>query len=434
MSRDAAELSIMNYMKIFFRRKEYFIIPVFVGLILGICAGIILPKKFQSATTLLVEDGKSDNPLFNNIAVSTTVNQRLATIRESMLGWNSLVELVKRLEMDKDINTPQELEGLILGIRNKIDIKLRGRNIINLAYVGSTPETTQAVVKNITEIFIERNVNIQNQETADAIRFIEEQLRVYRGKIKSAEIVSLRDSLNALLIDSTERHPRVRELRELIKAKEQELERENLEFNEAAALDMTTTRPIIDEIRKALDNIDGGTAVGVNMAGPSTGQDDGMQKDAYKLFLLDKLDNVLARDVTVNNQIYNTLLQRAETAKITQRLQASKEGTKYTVLDPPRLPLKPIRPNKTLVGIAGAAAGAMLGIILVFGLEFLDKSFIDVEDANRFFGVPLLGAISKINTDSSLRKERERLSWLYSLVILGGIIAIVVTTALTTII
>ncbi len=433
MSRHA-ELSVMNYMKIFFRRKEYFIIPVFIGMILGICAGIILPKKFKSATTLLIEDGKSDNPLFSNIAVSTTVHQRLTTIRESMLGWNSLVELVKRLEMDRDIKTPQELESLILDIRDKIDIKMKGRNIISLSYIGATPETTQAVVKNITEIFIERNVDIQNQETADAIQFIEEQLRVYRGKIKSAEIVQLRDQLNALLIDSTERHPRVRELREQIKAKEQELERENLEFTEAAALDMTTTRPIIDEIRKALDNIDGGTVAGAAVSNQPAPQDGAMQKDAYKLMLLDRLDTVLARDVAVNNQIYNTLLQRAETAKITQRLQASKEGTKYTILDPPRLPLHPIRPNKTLVGIAGAAAGAMLGIILVFGLEFLDKSFIDVEDANKFFGVPLLGAISKINTDASLRKERERLSWLYSLVILGGIIAIVVTTALTTVI
>ena len=433
MSRHA-ELSIMNYLKIFFRRKEYFIIPVFTGLILGICAGIILPKKFKSSTTLLIEDGKSDNPLFNNIAVSTTVNQRLATIRESMLGWNSLVELVKRLEMDKEIKTPQELEKLILGIRDKIDINLKGRNIIDLSYVGATPETTQAVVKNITEIFIERNVNIQNRETADAIQFIEEQLRVYRGKIKSAEIVQLRDQLNALLIDSTERHPRVRDLREQIKSKEQELERENLEFSEAAALDMSTTRPIIDEIRKALDNIDGGTVAGISLASGQPNKADEIQKDAYKLMLLDRLDNVMARDVQVNNQIYNTLLQRAETAKITQRLQASKEGTKYTILDPPRLPLKPIRPNKVLVGIAGAAAGAMFGIVLVFGLEFLDKSFIDVEDANKFFGQPLLGAISKINTDASLRKERERLSWLYSLVILGGIIAIVVTTALTTII
>ncbi|MGE0267450.1 MAG: GNVR domain-containing protein [Candidatus Omnitrophota bacterium] len=426
-----AEISPMNYLKVFFRRKEYLVIPVFIGLILGVCAGIILPKKFKSSTILLVEDGKSDNPLFDNIAVSTTVNQRLATIRESLLGWNSLVELVKRLNMDKEVKTPQELENLILGIRDKIDIKLRGRNIIDLSYVGSTPEKTQAVVKNITEIFIESNVQIQNEETADAIKFIEEQLKVYRGKIKSAEIVELRDNLNALLVDSTERHPRVRELKEQIKAKELELERENLEFSESAALDTTTTRPIIEEIRRALDNIDGGanSSVAISKADPK-----GLDKDTYKLFLLDKLDDVLARDVAVNNQIYNTLLQRAETAKITQRLQSSKEGTKYTVLDPPRMPLKPIRPNKTLVALAGVCAGMMFGVVLVFGLEFLDKSFIDVEDANRFFGTPLLGAISRINTEASIRKERERLSWLYSLVLLGGIIAIVVTTALSTVI
>ena len=108
----------------------------------------------------------------------------------------------------------------------------------------------------------------------------------------------------------------------------------------------------------------------------------------------------MARDVAVNNQIYNTLLQRAETAKITQRLQSSKEGTRYTILDPPRLPLKPIKPNKILVTLAGIFMGVVSGSVLVFALEFLDKSFIDVEEANRFFGTPLLGAISRINTEN----------------------------------
>ena len=75
----------MNYLKIFFRRKELLIIPAIIGLILGICAGIILPKKFQSSTILLVEEGKTDNPLFDQLAVSTTVGQRMNAIRESML-------------------------------------------------------------------------------------------------------------------------------------------------------------------------------------------------------------------------------------------------------------------------------------------------------------------------------------------------------------
>ncbi len=52
----------------------------------------------------------------------------------------------------------------------------------------TNPQQAQAIVKNVTDIFIGRNVLAQNPETSDAIKFIEAQLHVYLGKIKSAEI------------------------------------------------------------------------------------------------------------------------------------------------------------------------------------------------------------------------------------------------------
>ena len=57
----------IEYLRIFFRRQWFIIIPTFAGLILGLCAGIILPKQYRSSTTILVEEGKTDNPLFDNI-------------------------------------------------------------------------------------------------------------------------------------------------------------------------------------------------------------------------------------------------------------------------------------------------------------------------------------------------------------------------------
>lgn len=419
-----AEMTPVAYLKIFFRRKEFIIIPMFIGLILGICAGIVLPKKYVSSTILLVEEGKSDNPLFNDLAVSSTVRQRMTAIKESMLGWNSLVKLVKRLGLDKTVKTPKELEGLIMSIRDDINIRLRGPNIIDLSYEGEDPEATQAIVRNITEIFIERNVEIQNKETADAIAFIEEQLKVYQGKIKSSEIAQLRDQLNELLVDATDQHPLVKSLREQIAAKQEELRKQNLEYTENYSLGTNSTNAIIDEIKSALDNIEGGGSVS------TIPEADSANKDYYKVLLIDKLDSVMARDAGVNNGIYNMLLQRLETAKITQRLQSSKEGTRYTVLDPPRLPLDPTKPNKTLVALIGLVLGAVLGFGLVVASEFLDKSFIDVEDAKSFLGRPLIGAISKITTEDGVRQEREKQAWLYSLTILGGVIIVILTTAI----
>ncbi len=421
-SVQSPSFSLMNYLKILFRRKALFFVPVYGGLILGICVGFMLPPQYRSSTIILVEEGKTDNPLFSNLAVSTSFNQRMTAIHESMLGWHSVVTLVKRLNMDKDITNQQQMEQLVGRIRRNVSILLRSPNIIDLSYVGPNPHTTQAIVRNITEIFIQQNLEIQDKETRDAISFIESQLHVYKGKIKSAEIAQFKDELNSLLMDSTEHHPRVKQLREQIRVKTAELEKENLEYTENAILDAKTTTPIVEEIRKALDTVEGKS----NLPDPRTMAP--QDKDLYyKLMLIDKLDNVMARDVDVNTQIYNMLLQRLETARITQRLQASKEGTKYTILDPPRVPLQPFSPNKFMVGFIGLFLGGLGGAGLVVLRELLDKSFLDVEEAKEYLGVPLLGAISKINTLETLRQERQRQRLFSGVAALAGIILVMIT-------
>ncbi|MFP4473269.1 MAG: GNVR domain-containing protein [Candidatus Omnitrophota bacterium] len=415
-------LQLMSYLKMIFRRKEILIVCSLIGLTVGICAGILMPKQYQSSTVILVKEGKSDNPLFEQLAVSTTVRERLTTIQESMLGWSSLVKLVERLGLDKNIKTKQQFENLIQGIRRRIDIRMRGHNVLYLSYTGDDPVETQSVVKNITDIFIERNVNIQNQETTDAIAFIEEQLKVYKGKIKSAEIAKLQDRLDELLVDSTEKHPLVKQLREQIDRKKEELRKENLPFTHAERLKADKDTSLISSIQGALETLEQPTKT------PTPDE----KSDLYKLMLIDKLGSVVARDSEVNEKIYNQLLNRLETAKITQRLQSSKEGTHYTIVDPPRVPLIPSKPNRLLIAVIGFFAGLAVGAGIIFLMEFLDRSFIDVEDAKDYLGAPLLGAISKLTTAQEIARNRDRKRWLYVLTILGCIVAILGAVTLST--
>ena len=396
-----------GYLRMFFRRKWMLVIPAFIGLILGICFSIMLPKIYRSNTTILVQEGKSDNPLFNNIAIASTMTQRAQEIRETILGWDSLVKLVKRLNLDQNVKTNIEFERLILKLRKDIMIDLRAANIIDLSYASDDPSKAQAVVQNVTDIFIERNVSIQNKETSDAIKFIEEQLHVYLGKIKSAEIAQLKEKLNTLLIDSTEEHPMVKDLRAQINQKMEELKKENLQYSEDAKLSSSLTNPLIEQIQKTLESIGGDKTAADSAKAEGAGDD----KALYKVALIDKLDNVMARDFSVNETIYNTLLQRLETAKITQRLQSSQEGTKYTIIDPPRVPLAPIEPNVPLVIVIGLFLGTVVGGGLILMVEFLDRSFLDVQEASEFLGVPLLGVISKINTVESLYEVKEKNKW-----------------------
>ena len=60
-------------------------------------------------------------------------------------------------------------------------------------------------------------------------------------------------------------------------------------------------------------------------------------------------------------------------------------------------------------------------------MELLDKSFLDVHEASAYLNVPLLGAISKINTDESIREEKDAQTHLLFWMCAAGVLLISLT-------
>jgi LPS O-antigen subunit length determinant protein (WzzB/FepE family) len=256
----------------------------------------------------------------------------------------------------------------------------------------------------MTDILMEKNMESQTKETDVAINFITEQLGIYKRKTKESEIATLEDQLKVLLQDSTEQHPMVKDLREKINIAKKELEDGNYEVK-------NPDQPVSDTTKQALQ-LELDKIITQETQAATTGAAPESQTDPntaiYKLMLMDKVDQATAKDTNVNEAIYSMLLQKLETAKMTQRLEASREGTRYTIIEPARLPLRPIKPNKPLVILIGLLLGAAAGVGVVFAREFLDQSILDIEDAKLTLDLPVLGAISRITTQEEIDREKRR--------------------------
>ncbi|MBU1933025.1 MAG: hypothetical protein KKC66_03895 [Candidatus Omnitrophica bacterium] len=406
-TQDNTQVNILNYLRIFFRRKWFFIIPVVIALAVAFFVANILPKVYESYTVILVEEEKFDNPIIQGLAISTSAAQRLRNLREQILGWTRLVKLADKLGMTKDIKNQRQFEGLILNdLRKNIYVSMRGPSLVRIAFRSEAPEKAQLVTKTISDIFVEENIASQNKESDIAITFLQEQLKVYHRKIKESEIAQKEEQLNALLIDSTEEHPMVKDIRtKIAKA------REDMIKEEARLLDNPEfiRNPVYSKLQQNLQK----EVAAIKSAKALTGESDSndaqsSEEDLYKVALMSTVTDAFARDLGVNQTIYNMLLQRLETAKISKSLEASKEGTRYTVLDPPRLPLEPIKPNKFMVVLMGGFLGGVLGAGLILLLELLDNSFLGVDEAKALLDRPVLGAISKIMTLEDMAKEKAK--------------------------
>lgn len=399
--QSTSQINLVGYLQIFLRRKWFFIIPLATGLCVGFLVANALPKIYESYTVMLVQEEKYDNPIISGLAISTTAAQRLSNLREQILGWNRLVKLAEKLNLTKDIKNQQQFESLILGdLRKNIRVTMRGPSLVRIAFQGKNPDLTQLTVKTITDIFIEENVTAQNQESDIAVTFLEEQLKIYQNKIKESEIVSLEDQLKSLLVDSTEDHPLVRDLKaKIASVKEDYLKNQGTLLENPDFVKNPAYEKMKSDLEKELVTIKDSPA---SLSGASG------TADLYKIAALSNITSVLAQDIGVNRTIYNMLLQRLETARISKRLDASKQGTRYIVLDPPRIPFAPIKPNKFIITLLGAFLGGALGAGIIVLLEFVDTSILGMDEAKLVLDLPVLGAISKIMTTQDMAREKVK--------------------------
>jgi polysaccharide chain length determinant protein (PEP-CTERM system associated) len=102
----------------------------------------------------------------------------------------------------------------------------------------------------------------------------------------------------------------------------------------------------------------------------------------------------LNRDYEVNKQQYQELVQRRETAALSEN--ADRSGTvKFEIIDPPAAALEPISPNRPLLLTGVLMAGLGLAGVLAWLLNQLHPVFHSVKTLTAATGVPVLAAVSR---------------------------------------
>ncbi|MBN1793904.1 MAG: hypothetical protein JW844_02960 [Candidatus Omnitrophica bacterium] len=419
------EIGWQDYLQIFMRRKWFFIMPVILVVVAAIVISGTLPKIYSAQTIMMVVEEKTENPMMQGLSASTTIGQRMNNIKEELLSWRSMVQLVKQVKLlPEDVN-PLTLENYInRELRKNLEIRSRGGNVVTVSFEGKDPAKTQEIVNSITDIFIQQNQTTQIEESEDAIVFIEQELGVYKQNLENAEdklrkfkevysldmpkmnainkeLESLELRLTALLIDNTEEHPAVIQTRKQIESLKEKRNHEIALAAEMANLDINPE--MYEQIAESIPR---------------------QEQELARL----------TRDYQVNEGLYTSLLGRLEKARITQRLEKSDKGTEYKLLEPARLPLKPIKPNRAKLALYGLALGIFLGIGCVISAEYLDHSFRDAEEAKYFLELPILGVVSSILVPEDYESRRKKVRKLMVQVgvfviclIVGGIVSLGLT-------
>jgi polysaccharide chain length determinant protein (PEP-CTERM system associated) len=221
-------------------------------------------------------------------------------------------------------------------------------------------------------------------------------------------IADLEQQLSDLRVKFTDRHPDVRRvqqtLADLYAIRDQEREK-------AAAMGATRSvspvdaNPVYQQMRVSL------SATEAELAGLRAQVAQKAGNVAYLRRMVDTIPEVeaqlnrLNRDYDVVKNQYDALLQRLESARLSEEVQADNEQVTFDVIEPPRLPLFPTSPNRPILFTAVLLGALVAGLGLAFFMNQHNPTFFSAQRLRAATGLPVFGMIGR--TGPALERREE---------------------------
>jgi len=426
------------------RRLKYLVIPPLVVTIICTAGALLLPKKFESSTTIWVQPDEILNPLVSyQMAVQLASSDRLDTFSEIVYSRKTIETVIDSLGMGAGVDRGIAWDNLIEHIRQNIKIARKGSDSFTISYTDTDPVRAQQMVSGIARTFIETRIKGEARRNELTVDFFERKLREYQEKFESTQ----HDMVSLLLQRMRERPTgssglssrledldrQIQHLEDKQRADGEALQQLGMfpdgfhsdEGKQALALLRRADLPYVDEFRTAMMQYDE-VSTRYTPQFPEVGKSENevleilrkmrVAVEAEKTGLASQISDMQANRQRIINdmmkysvdqeedlakksnyglyqKLYEDMRTKLEQAKITQELGKNAENS-FIIIDPARIPAKPSKPNQALI-IAG---GIVLGIAAALVAESLDgrlRSYADLEP----FHIPVIAMLPELHTD-----------------------------------
>jgi len=133
----------------------------------------------------------------------------------------------------------------------------------------------------------------------------------------------------------------------------------------------------------------------------------------------------LARDLDSAQVKYQEIKSKQTEVQVSQNLEEEHKGERFTMIEPPLTPEKPISPNRFLILAMGFALSLAAGVGAALVRDSLDLSVRGANDIRALLNVAPLAAVPLMQTQAEVRRHRRVVLyvWLSTIVGLIGLTA-----------
>ncbi len=322
-------------------------------------------------------------------------------------------------------------------------------NVIGVSFQHKDPKTAASAVNQLVEFYKEKHLQVLSNTKSS---FLEKQLATYQQKLKESEnsleafkqkhkVFSLDEQRSLLLqqrvdLDTSLKNiqNRIQELRQIFSSPEGEISktfsdipldiapeqyriindakakllslqlkekelltkyREDSEFVISIRKGIQEEMHLVKEFLREQEKNFAKTELGSleSQSAAIKQQLKKMDKEILALDLTEKELQISKREVAANEKNYETYLSKLEEARISEDMDRQKMAN-ISVIQEAFVPVKPIKPRKTVNIVLGIIIGVFSGLGFAFFSEYLSQGLSTPESTERRLNLPVITSIS----------------------------------------
>jgi len=178
------EIDLREYINVLLKRKGVIILIFLIAVITAaLVSYFYLKPVYQASTILMISKPKYQVELEPKIQTQFTPEFSLATYESLIKDREIEKEVIKKLNLDQPPYgfTPDSLQGMIT-----IE-SLKNTNLIKMSLQTGEPKLAKDIVNVWAALFVEKNKDLNLQESKEAQGFIEEQLKISNQNLSKIE-------------------------------------------------------------------------------------------------------------------------------------------------------------------------------------------------------------------------------------------------------
>ncbi len=182
------------------RRKWALILPFLTVILIAALICIILPNKYMSKATILIQSQQIPKSLVFS-TVTSYADQRIKTITQEVMARSRILNLVKKYDLLANKRKDMTTEEIVAKIRNRIAIETISAEInrtnsskpvqltiaFTVSYEDEDPKKAQLVTNELASYYLEKNLEAREVYARRTTNFLKDQLSRIKEQIEKLE-------------------------------------------------------------------------------------------------------------------------------------------------------------------------------------------------------------------------------------------------------